>query len=823
MTRFFPSGCQNILRCLLILVVCLGLAVTTGCSREGSKVPTGLKEKEPKGPTVQTDDFLEGGKATSGREVLNRMVIAYRKAISYADAGEVQLQVIAGGEKLIDTKLNYSMTWEQPDKIRVQACQGMVVCDGKKVYAAIEDLPGQVVEKKAPIRVTMKTLYADRILAGALTQGIGVLPQAVLLLSENPMKALAGEEENPELLEPGKIDDRECYRVRTKGPNGETTFWVDQETFVLRRIALPTEEIRRAISESQPVDSVSLVAELTGAKIDGKIPSKAFAFDVPQGSEINPFFIPPHTAQLLGKRVPDFKFVSLDGKSFTPDSLDGKVTVLDFWATWCGPCKMSLPELQKVYDEFKNNPKVAFYAISVDQSETENKTIEKTMADLKVNIPVLRNVGKEAGAFKFTGIPTTFLVGTNGVVQDYEMGGNPNVVEELPKKIKQLLDGQNIYEKLLKQYQDQLQQYAKRIDESSSSEPSLGSPMVEEHKLPETKTAPQSKPSTLKLTPLWKCAEVKSPGNILVIRDKGKTPRLAVVENLKAIAEIGLDGKVIAQHELKLDENEVVDSLRTNVGKDGHRYTVAFLTTQQRCHLLDENWKTVLSYPGEALKKPHGGIADVEISDLDGDGVLKMYISYWGVVGVQAVSLEGKRLWANRSLSNVIGIAVGGADEKGQRDLYCTDNTRSLITLDAKGERHGEVKFQDQVFYWIADGDLQNNGKPLWCGLKSPSVGETVAVGYTLSGETLWEYPLPVGVQPQPVEPIVSGRITKDGPGQWILPGADGSVHFLSAEGKLIDKFNTGAVVQGLATVEIDGKPALIVSSPHGIEAWTIE
>jgi hypothetical protein len=200
-----------------------------------------------------------------------------------------------------------------------------------------------------------------------------------------------------------------------------------------------------------------------------------------------------------------------------------------------------------------------------------------------------------------------------------------------------------------------------------------------------------------------------------------------------------------------------------------------------------------------------------------------MYISYWGVVGVQAVSLEGKRLWANRSLSNVIGIAVGGADEKGQRDLYCTDNTRSLITLDAKGERHGEVKFQDQVFYWIADGDLQNNGKPLWCGLKSPSVGETVAVGYTLSGETLWEYPLPVGVQPQPVEPIVSGRITKDGPGQWILPGADGSVHFLSAEGKLIDKFNTGAVVQGLATVEIDGKPALIVSSPHGIEAWTIE
>ena len=73
------------------------------------------------------------------------------------------------------------------------------------------------------------------------------------------------------------------------------------------------------------------------------------------------------------------------------------------------------------------------------------------------------------------------------------------------------------------------------------------------------------------------------------------------------------------------------------------------MATQQRCHLLDENWKLVVNYPEEALKKPHSGIADVELGDLDGDGKLKMYVSYSGVVGVQAVSLDGKRLWANRS------------------------------------------------------------------------------------------------------------------------------------------------------------------------------
>jgi thiol-disulfide isomerase/thioredoxin/outer membrane lipoprotein-sorting protein len=802
-----------------MLIVCLAMAA--GCSREDSKIPSLLKETKEAAQTP--DDFFEGGKATTGREVFNRMVIAYRKANTYADAGQIHLTAEAGSEKIIDTTLSYSLTWERPDKIRVQSCQGMVVCNGKEVFAAIEDLPGQVVQKKAPIRVTMKTLYADRILASALTQGIGVLPQAILLLSENPMKSLLGDDENPKLLESGQIDGRDCYRVRTKGPDGDATFWVDQETFILRRILLPADEIRRAMSESQKVDRVSLIAEFTGAKIDGKIDPKAFAFQVPQGAEITKFFIPPHTAQLLGKRVPDFKFVSLDGKPFTPESLDGKVTVLDFWATWCGPCKQSLPEMQKIYEEYKDNPKVAFYAVSVDQPETENKALEKTFADLKLSIPILRNVEQAAAAFKFTGIPTTFIIGADGLVQDYEMGGNPKVAEELPGKIKKLLAGENIYEKLLKQYQDLLQQYAKKIEESSENEPAFGVPTIEERKLPETKTAPRSEPSTMKLKPLWKCTEVKSPGNIVVINDKNKPPRLAVVENWKSIAEVGLDGKVIAQHELKLDENEVIGSLRSGVGADGHRYTVAFLTTQQRCHLLDENWKLLVSYPQEALKKPHGGIADVELGDLAGDGTLKMYVSYWGVVGVQGVSLEGKRLWANRALSNVIGIAIGDPDDKGHRSLYCTDNTGSLIALDAQGERQGEVKIPNQRLHWIVASDLRNDGKSLWCGMTSPNVGENVAIGLSLAGEDLWEYVLPVGVQPQPIEPIVAGRVTRDGAGQWIFPGPDGSIHILSADGKLLDKFNSGVMLQGLATVEIDGRPALILSSSKGIEAWKIE
>ena len=144
------------------------------------------------------------------------------------------------------------------------------------------------------------------------------------------------------------------------------------------------------------------------------------------------------------------------------------------------------------------------------------------------------------------------------------------------------------------------------------------------------------------------------------------------------------------------------------------------MATQQRCHLLDENWKLVVHYPEEALKKPHSGIADVELGDLDGDGKLKMYVSYWGIVGVQAVSLDGKRIWMNRSdVSDVSCMAIGDAGRKGQHELFCTGRTGALVVLDAQGVKRGEVGVRGQPLNYLANADLRGDGKLLWCALAS--------------------------------------------------------------------------------------------------------
>jgi thiol-disulfide isomerase/thioredoxin len=640
-----------------------------------------------------------------------------------------------------------------------------------------------------------------------------------LLLSDKAVDILLRDAEEPKLIDSGQIDGREYYRVQIRRPDGLAVLWIDKETLVLRRMILPTDDLRRRITDSiggASIDTLSLVAEFPGAQLNGPVDPVAFQFQAPAGAEIVKFFVPPDPAQLLAKMVPNFNFVDMEGKPITPQSLAGKITVLDFWATWCEPCKISMPSMQKVYEKYKDNDKVAFLAVSLDEPSVDNKAVEDVLKQLDVTIPVCRDLERTALAFKFPGIPTSFIIDAGGIVQDYEAGARPDLAAVLTDKIEKLLAGENIYQAPLKEYQDRLKKYM------SSQEPDAGAD-IEEHAVPQAEIAKSSPPQTFKLSQVWKCPDLKSPGNILVLNSPGAQPRLLVTENFKSIAEVGLDGKLIALHEPKMGDQEFFTNIRVFTDANGKYYIAAFAAGQQRCHLFDEQWNLLLSFPQEALENPHSGIADVQLGDLDGDGTPKMYVGYLGVVGVQAVSLEGKRIWSNRLVSNVQHLAVTDPNADGLRDLLCTNNSGTIAVLDAKGQRQSEISVPNRMIYWITGADLQESGPLQWCGLSASKLGENVALGFNLKGDELWDYTLPVGVQQQPIEPIIAGKITRQGPGQWLLPGPDGSINIISAKGKPVDSFNYGATLQGLATVEIDGQPALIVSSPNGLEAWKIE
>lgn len=818
-------------------VVLVGLFVGYGCkpsetpaSKEPAAQEDAKKEKEemPAGaetPAAAKEDAPKG-KPQTAMDVLNRMVEAYRNASSYVDAGSVRLTGKIAG-KDIEQTMDFSVAMERPDKIRIQSYLGIAVCNGKNLYGGVQSLPDQVLVKSAPGQLTPETIFSDRFLTNALCNGIaGAPPQVMLLLGKDPLKGILADAETPELGEPNQIEGRDCYLVNVKRSDGTAVFWIDQETFALLRVVLPTDEFRQAIGQDKPVENLSLVEEFTGAAINGKVDLKAFEFPIPEGVEEVDVFLPPTPAQLLSKKSPPFQFTMLDGKPVTSESLKGKVVVLDFWATWCKPCEKSLPNVDVVYQKYKDNDQVAFFAVSVDYPDVSGEEVDKVAKEWKLTIPVLRDTDGSAAIFRFTGIPTMVIIGKDGIIQDCESGGNPKLAEVLPEKIDKLLAGENIYEAPLQEYREQIKRYREAMEKEAATQHEGGEPpAMEEQKLPETKIAPKSEPAALKLSPLWKCDQLKCPGNMLVLQDGKEPPRLLVVDSFKSLVEVGADGKVIATHDVNMDEKamEVVSNARVFAGKDGKRYVVVFASAQQRFHLFDEQWKQVMSYPADALAKPHSGIADVEFVDFDGKGSPQICVGYWGVVGVQGVSLAGNRLWSERSVSNVVHMAVTSADAQGKRSLICTNHTGSLALLNGEGQRGDNIVVPDRAIQWIVTADLRGDGQLLWCGLSAAKIGEYSVLGISPKGEELWEYPLPPGIQQQPVEPIIAGKVKRDGPGQWLLPGPDGSIHIVAADGKPMDKFNYGAPLQGLATMDIGGQPALIVATATGIEAWKVE
>jgi hypothetical protein len=195
---------------------------------------------------------------------------------------------------------------------------------------------------------------------------------------------------------------------------------------------------------------------------------------------------------------------------------------------------------------------------------------------------------------------------------------------------------------------------------------------------------------------------------------------------------------------------------------------------------------------------------------------------------VKCVSLQGTAIWPCRSLFNVAGVVPGPANPQGVRELYCVNDANNVAILDAKGQVRDAARLMAEgSLRTMVHADMSGNGPETWCGVMfvadpQQTSGQFTAVGLNTNGEVQWKYPLPPGTQ-QAVESVVVGRVLPGSASQWLLPGSDGSIHIVAADGKPIDHFNYGTQVSGVATVEIDGKPVLLISSANGIEALRVE
>jgi thiol-disulfide isomerase/thioredoxin len=134
-------------------------------------------------------------------------------------------------------------------------------------------------------------------------------------------------------------------------------------------------------------------------------------------------FLLPHCAKKEGESVsaPDFTLKTLDGREITLSKLKGKVVLLDFWATWCAPCRESIPHLIQLHKTYGEKG-LEVVGMNVDRGDTD--TVARFVKSMDIPYPIVVTPEEVSRNFGVTGLPTAVLVDKEGKIREKIVGFN---------------------------------------------------------------------------------------------------------------------------------------------------------------------------------------------------------------------------------------------------------------------------------------------------------------------------------------------------------------------------------------------------------------
>jgi cytochrome c biogenesis protein CcmG/thiol:disulfide interchange protein DsbE len=138
----------------------------------------------------------------------------------------------------------------------------------------------------------------------------------------------------------------------------------------------------------------------------------------------------------VGKPAPNFDTVDMQGEVWSLSKQRGKVVFVNFWATWCAPCREEMPSMQKLYERL---PKDKFNMVALYNND-KPAAVNSFVAKLGITIPILNDESNIIGPrYGLTGLPETFIIDKQGVIREKFIGpvewDSPKMVDMLTKLI----------------------------------------------------------------------------------------------------------------------------------------------------------------------------------------------------------------------------------------------------------------------------------------------------------------------------------------------------------------------------------------------------
>ena len=774
------------------------------------------------------------GCGEDARGLVEKMGRAYRDAGRYADDARVRI-MRTRGESTTEETHPFRVAFARPDRVRIEAYDARIVADGATLRAAVGGIPGQVLAEPVQSPLALDQLFADRELAAALAEGEAGCPtQLPLLLADDTATLILGDATAPpRLVAAEEIDGHACDRVEIEKPDGRLVLWIDRDTKILRRMQVPTDAYAELLSrQSGAVTGVTVVVDFVGASFTAELPADAFAFEVPAGAAevaaLEPLQPPRPVSPRVGRRVGPFTLVDADGGTIDQAMLADMPTVIEFFFTGCEPCTRTMSQVATGVARFAAARReaglpaveVRHVSVSVDEADVSVAALRKQLAEYGGTGRLIRDVrGAAAEAIGIEEFPATVILAGDGTVADMIVGEHNRIAGDVAADLAAVVAGEDAAKLVRERQATRLREYKERLAAAAGD----GTGAIEP--LPEQVISPRRQPVRFKLARAWRAADVALPGNLVCLdaaHGGGASPRIVVLDGWRTAVEFGPDGSELGRHELAVPAGEAVRFLRTAVDANGRRWWLGGSRGGRHVFVFDADWKLHATYPPPDAGT-HDGISAAHLLDTDGDGTPEIVVGYFGTVGVQAATLDGRRIWKERSVGTVFDLAVGPPDDSA-RGLLAVDAAGRIVPLAFSGDVSRPLPDVGSRLRSLVSGPVAPDGGWAAVGMVGSGVGHNVALGVAADGGTTWELPLADGIHREgPIEPIAWADLLGTPRRQWLIAAPDGAVTVAWADGRVVDTYRHGAAITGLGGFRDAGDGFIVIATRTALEAYRLE
>jgi len=382
-------------------------------------------------------------------EIMKHVGAFYKNLKAFSQTMTTEMKVSAES-KTSSTESVFKVSFARPNKFYMNLesgkLGGQMICDGKNAYLYTPVLNKYIIAP-APQNLTQIFETLDYQIVGGIFSSMSLIES---MCTPDPYAQIMADVLKVEHIGVEKVGSEDCDHLKFTQKEFVWDLWVKQgkEPWIKR----VTADMTKALANKPglpPGFTALLSCTYTDSQENVEPTADQLAFKKPPNAqEVRTFFedklaAPESAHPLVDKPAPSFDLDTVDGAKFDLAAHKGKVVVLDFWASWCGPCTMALPIVTEVTSGFKDKD-VVFLAVNLQESPDQ---IKQFLDSKKLNINVgLDKDGKIAELYQVQGIPVTFIVGKDGKIAGVHAGFSPDLKESLSKELNDVVSGKKTKE-----------------------------------------------------------------------------------------------------------------------------------------------------------------------------------------------------------------------------------------------------------------------------------------------------------------------------------------------------------------------------------------